>query len=326
MKKKPNFNTMRSLILISNLIFLLFSVLSCSKEIQIEIPGYQEQLVVDGRIDAGGFPIVILTKSKNIYAASNFSEYLASMIFDASISVNNGTEEVILELISVSQLPLESQYRVAEMLKIEFELLPLIPFQVYSSTNPQIKGEVGKTYTIKINHNNKLYEGTTQLLEPVALDYSNWKPDVNNSEFGTLFSRLTDPINVRNAYKWEVKLITSNVNGLPRDVIFRSSDSPYFADNYFDGLSFEFETRYHAKDTSYPEGYRRHYKYGDSLVIKMSRVDNAVYEFFEKKEAQAESAGNPFSTPVNIPSNLNNGALGIWAGFAPWYDTVYCIP
>ncbi len=317
---------MRSLILFINLIFLLISALSCSKEIQIDIPGYQEQLVVDGRIDLGGFPIVILTKSKNIYAASNFSEYIASMIFDATISVENGTEEVNLELISVSQLPLESQYRVAEMLKIEYELLPLIPFQVYSSTNPQIKGEVGKTYTLKINHNNKLYEGATQLLQPVALDYSNWKPDVTNPQYGTLISRLTDPANARNAYKWEVKLITAKLNGQPRDVIFRSSDSPYFADDYFDGLSFEFETRYHAKDTTYPEGYRRHYKYGDSLVIKMSRVDDLVFDFFEKKEAQGESAGNPFATPVNIPSNLNNGALGIWAGFAPWYDTIYCIP
>jgi hypothetical protein len=304
----------------------LFTLFSCSKEIQIEIPGYQEQLVVDGRIDTGGFPIVILTKSKNIYAASNFSEYIASMIFDASISVENGTAEVNLELIPVSQLPLESQYRVAEMLKIEFDLLPLIPFQVYSSTNQQILGEIGKTYTLKINYNNKYYEGSTQLAQPVGLDYSNWKPDVNNAEYGTLISRLTDPSQARNAYKWEVKLITTKTNGQPRDVIFRSSDSPFFADDYFNGLSFEFETRYHAKDTSYPEGYRRHYKYADSLVIKMSSVDDAVYDFFEKKEAQAESAGNPFATPVNIPSNLSNGALGIWAGFSPWYDTVYCIP
>ncbi len=317
---------MRSAILNFYVIFLLLSILSCSKEIQIDIPGYQEQLVVDGRIDAGGFPVVILTKSKNIYAASNFSEYIASMIFDASISINNGTNEVNLELISVSQLPLESQYRIAEMLKIEFELLPLIPFQVYSTTNPQMIGELGKTYFLKINYNNKFYEGSTQLLEPVALDYSNWTPNAINSDYGTLFSRLTDPANVRNAYKWEVKLITKKANNQPKDVIFRSSESPYFADDFFDGLSFEFETKYHAKDTTYPSGYRRHYKYGDSLVIKMSRVDNAVFDFFDKKEAQAESAGNPFATPVNIPSNLSNGALGIWAGYAPWYDTVYCIP
>jgi hypothetical protein len=146
---------MRSAILNFYVIFLLLSILSCSKEIQIDIPGYQEQLVVDGRIDAGGLPVVILTKSKNIYAASNFSEYIASMIFDASISINNGTNEVDLELISVSQLPLESQYRIAEMLKIEFELLPLIPFQVYSTTNAQMIGELGKTYALKINYNNK---------------------------------------------------------------------------------------------------------------------------------------------------------------------------
>jgi hypothetical protein len=304
----------------------LITLCSCSKEIQIEIPGFEEQLVVDGRIDIGGFPLVILTQSKNIYAASNFSEYISSMIFNASISVDNGTTEANLELIPISQLPLESQYRVAEMLKIEFDLLPILPFQVYSTSNQQILGEIGKTYTLKINYNNKLYEGSTQLAQPVGLDYSNWKPDLNNPEYGTLISRLTDPSQVRNAYKWEVKLITLKANGQPRDVIFRSSNSPFFADDYFNGLSFEFETRYHAKDTTYPEGYRRYYKYGDSLVIKMSSVDDMVYDFFEKKEAQAETTGNPFATPVNIPSNMNNGALGIWAGFSPWYDTIYCVP
>ena len=39
-----------------------------------------------------------------------------------------------------------------------------------------------------------------------------------------------------------------------------------------------------------------------------------------------ESNGSPFSSPVLIPSNISNGALGIWAGYGTWYDTLYCIP
>jgi len=38
-----------------------------------------------------------------------------------------------------------------------------------------------------------------------------------------------------------------------------------------------------------------------------------------------QTSSNPFSTPVNIPTNVSGGALGIWAGYSPWYDTLYCV-
>jgi hypothetical protein len=65
---------------------------------------------------------------------------------------------------------------------------------------------------------------------------------------------------------------------------------------------------------------------GDSVVVKFSRIDEAAFNFFDKKDAQVGSAGNPFATPVNVPTNITGGALGIWVGVSPWYDTLYCIP
>jgi len=38
------------------------------------------------------------------------------------------------------------------------------------------------------------------------------------------------------------------------------------------------------------------------------------------------TAGNPFATPTNIPSNIEGGALGIWVGLSPSVDTLYCQP
>jgi hypothetical protein len=55
-------------------------------------------------------------------------------------------------------------------------------------------------------------------------------------------------------------------------------------------------------------------------------MDRAVFEFLEKKYVQISSAGNPFATPANIPTNITGGALGVWAGFSPWYDTLICQP
>lgn len=308
------------------LITTLAIISSCTKEVKIDIPGYEEQLVVDGQIHVDGFPVVLLSKSQNIYAATDLSAYLESFISDASVSVSNGSVSVPLQIYDIADLPLETQKRVAEMLSLELNEVVFVPIQVYSTTDPSILGQVGKTYELTIQHGGKTYNGSTELLQPVALDNIYWKPDEDNPSFGSCWARLSDPAGVYNAYRWERKIINIQANGQPKDVIFRHSNSPYFDDEFFDGLTFEFETRYPKQDTTYPEGYQRYYKLGDTVVIKFSRVDQKVFTFFDKKEAQMGSAGNPFSTPVNAPSNMSGGALGIWAGISPWFDTLICAP
>ena len=41
-------------------------------------------------------------------------------------------------------------------------------------------------------------------------------------------------------------------------------------------------------------------------------------------EDQAFSAGSPFASPGNLPGNIDGGAIGIWAGYGIYYDTVIC--
>lgn len=306
-------------------IILLILVASCTKEVKVDIPGYAEQLVVDGRIETDGFPVVLLSKSQNVYAPTDLEAYINSFISDAQVSVNNGTSTVILSLIPVNSLPLESQKTVAEMLKLELNELELLPIQVYSSTDPSILGEVGKTYTLQIEYNGKSYSGSTSLLTPVALNNLYWKPDDSNSDYGYSWANLTDPAGQFNGYKWEAKRINHTSTGEYLDDLYKRAG--YFKDQYFDGLTFEFAVGnpLKRKDTTHLEEYRHFYRIGDTVVIKLSRLDYATYDFFDKKSAQLGNGGNPFATPVNIPSNIS-GALGIWAGISPWFDTLACQP
>lgn len=306
-------------------ILLLILVASCTKEVKVDIPGYAEQLVVDGRIETGSFPVVLLSKSQNVYAPTDLEAYINSFVSDAQVSVSNGTATISLSLIPVSSLPLESQKTVAEMLKLELNELQLLPIQVYSTTDPSILGEVGKTYTLQIEHNGKSYSGSTSLLTPVALNNLYWKADDSNSEYGYSWANLTDPAGQFNGYKWEAKRINLTSSGEYLDDLYKRAG--YFKDQYFDGLTFEFAVGnpLKRKDTTHLEDYKRFYRIGDTVVIKLSRLDYATYDFFDKKSAQLGNGGNPFATPVNIPSNIP-GALGIWAGISPWYDTLACQP
>lgn len=306
-------------------VLLLILVASCTKEVKVDIPGYAEQLVVDGRIETGCFPVILLSKSQNVYAPTDLEAYINSFVSDAQVSVSNGTATISLSLIPVSSLPLESQKTVAEMLKLELNELQLLPIQVYSTTDLTILGEVGKTYTLQIEYNGKSYSGSTSLLTPVELNNLFWKAEESNPEYGYSWANLTDPAGQFNGYKWEAKRINLTSSGEYLDDLYKRAG--YFKDQYFDGLTFEFAVGnpLKRKDTTHLEDYKRFYRIGDTVVIKLSRLDYATYDFFDKKSAQLGNGGNPFATPVNIPSNIP-GALGIWAGISPWYDTLACQP
>lgn len=311
-------------------IFLwIFLALGCTKDVEVDIPGFEQQLVVEGRIQTNGFPIVILSKSQDVYAPTDLSSYLQSFVYDANVSVLVDGLQVDLELMTVDQLPVESQKTFAEMLKLEFHQIGFIPIQVYSTLDNSVLGQVGKSYTLLITHEGNNYSGTTQLLPPIALDDVYWRPDNDNPEYGLSVARLSDPPNQYNAYRWEAKRINIQTNGEELDTLFRSSNSSrgFFDDQFFDGLTFEFDAlnRQEIKDPTHLEEYKRYYRFGDSVAIRFSRVEKAVHEFYDKKDAQLGSNGNPFATPVNIPSNID-GALGIWAGISTGHDTLYCIP
>ena len=110
--------------------------------------------------------------------------------------------------------------------------------------------------------------------------------------------------------------------------MFYKPFGPFFDDAFFDGLTFEFayENPISFFDESVEEQYRGYYKQGDSILVKLSKLGRAEFDFFEKKYNQMYTAGNPFATPTNIPTNIEGGALGVWAGFSPWSDTLICQP
>ncbi|NBN97981.1 MAG: DUF4249 family protein [Flavobacteriia bacterium] len=78
---------------------------SCTKEVKIDIPGYEKQLVVDGSIREGEPPIVLLSTTQNIYAPTDISAYLASFVSDAVVTISDGTNTVTLSKVCTDNLP-----------------------------------------------------------------------------------------------------------------------------------------------------------------------------------------------------------------------------
>lgn len=304
------------------LLFLVF--FSCTKEVNIDIPSYQNQLVVDGIIETGGNPIVLLSQSANIYETSDLAAYLSRFVYDAQLNVISGNDTFPLSLFTIAELPINSQKKVAEMLRLDWNEAILLPIKVYSSI--ALVAQANTSYTLEINHQGKSFKGTTHLPNPTPLDSIYWKPVAGNLEYGYSWARLSDPANQFDGYKWEVKRINLKANGEELDDIYKRGFGGFFSDQFFDGQTIEFyyENPLKRKDTTHLKEFKRMYRLGDSVVVKFSKMDQQVFTFYDKKYAQLNSASSPFSTPINVPSNIP-GLLGVWAGFSPCYDTLYCV-
>jgi hypothetical protein len=125
---------------------------------------------------------------------------------------------------------------------------------------------------------------------------------------------------------WEVKRINKNAAGEPIDANFTKTFNPVVDDKFFNGLSFEFfyENPMSFQDETVPNNLKGYYKLGDTVVVKFSKMEKPVYSFLEKKYIQISTGGSPFASPANIPSNIKGGALGLWAGYSPSFDTLIC--
>ncbi len=304
-------------------VFLLIAFFSCTKEVNIDIPNYQNQLVVDGIIETGGNPIVLLSQSANIYETSDLAAYLSRFVYDAQLNVISGNDTFPLSLFTIAELPIDSQKKVAEMLRLDWNEALLLPIKVYSST--ALIAQANMSYTLDIKYQGKSFKGTTHLPNPTPLDSIYWKPVAGNMEYGYSWARLSDPANQFDGYKWEVKRINLKANGEELDNIYKRGFGGFFSDQFFDGQTIEFyyENPLKRKDTTHLKEFKRMYRLGDSVVVKFSKMDKQVFSFYDKKYAQLNSAASPFSTPINVPSNIP-GLLGVWAGFSPCYDTLYC--
>ena len=315
---------MKNILYILSILILLSS---CTKEVVIDIPGYKEQLVVDGQIETGQPPFVLLSRSKDIYSPTDFNSFLSSFVSGAIVTMNDGTNTFTLQEVCTDNLPPGSEQFAADLFGIPVSEVSNYHLCGYTSFDPNTFGQIGKTYTLTVEFEGKTYTGSTQIVQPTALDSVYWKPLPDLQEYGYSYAKLSDPIGGYDTYKWEVKRINT-IDGEPQDFRFKPTYSPVFNDDFIDGKTFEFfyENPMSYDDNDLADIYKGYYQKGDTVVIKFSKMDRYVYDFMVKKYTQLQTNGNPFASPTNIVSNMKGGCLGVWAGYSPSFDTLICQP
>jgi hypothetical protein len=316
---------MKNLILFLSFIFLLSG---CEKEVKLELPEFDQKLVVDGRIEVGMPPIVVLTRSQDLYAPTDFTALQNNFVKNAVVTISDGENSVVLEEFCANDLPPEIVPFVAEALGVDEATLANFNFCAYSTFDESWFGQVGKTYGLTINTEGKTYTSSTTIVQPPVLDSTFFRLQGTYEEHGFGWLMINDNPNIFNTYFLQMKRIHKNSLGEPADGRFLSAFGPVFDDVFFNGLKFEygFGNRGSYDDSDIADEFKGYFRTGDTVVVKLSAMDLPVYQFMRMKYTQDSNGGNPFASPANAPSNITGGALGVWAGFSPLYDTLACYP
>lgn len=320
-------------------IFLLLSFLlliGCEKEITVDLPQVTSKIVVEGTIEQGQPPIVILTYSQGYFEPTNLTSLEGFFVREANVTLSNGTiEESLFELCS-ADLTEEQLEQVAAIIGFTPSELAAFNICVYTTFNQSLWGEEGKTYELKISKDEHNLKAVTKINNLIALD-SLWFGIPNEDpgdSLGFIYAILTDPDTSGNAYRWYAKRINQYPSWAPDNLAGEQKDANFIAplgsvtdDAFFNGLQFEFG--YFRGTGPNPSKFddlnaeRGFFKRGDTVAVKGCVIDLKAFRFIDSYENQVANQGSPFAVPYNLESNVEGG-LGAFIGYGASYDTLVC--
>ncbi len=280
------------------LLWVIFIAGGCEKTIQIDPVQQSPKLVVEGQIESGQAPIVILSNSLNYFSEIDAATLNGSYVHGAKVTIHNGTNTYTLKEVTV---PLTGGFNV----------------YYYTTAPGTLFGEMGKSYHLSIDVGGQVFASTTTI--PVLakkIDSLWWKKAPNNTDTAkvVLMARVTDPPGLGNY----IRYFTSSNN---KD--FYPGLNSVFDDQIIDGKTYDIQVDQgvskNQKVTFTDYGY---FKRGDTAIVKFCNIDKASYDFWRTWEFTYQSVGNPFSSPGKVLSNISNGGLGSFCGYAVQYKAL----
>lgn len=310
-----------------NLLYILAITtlfVSCEKDIDIDLPEYESKLTVEGNIETGQPPIVFLTNSQSFFGETTLDAYENSFVRNATVTVSNGTTTETLTELCTDNLPVGYDTLIADFLGVNVQDLTSVTICAYVGLNPAIFGEEGKTYNLTVTSGSKNLAATTIIPFKNELNSSWFQLSGNLTEHGFMWANMTDFNGVGDNYRWFTKRINQGPDGGDIDKRFLYPIGGTWNDDFIEGQTFDMAFGRPNSDQNNTTDRPGYFAIGDTVVIKFCTTTPEVFEFVHQAETQSFNNGSPFASPANLPTNINGGGLGLWAGYAVTYDTVIC--
>jgi hypothetical protein len=276
MKKKMNFKNIFGVIAI----FCLIILQSCNltKDVEITLPAYDSQPVVECYLEPGQPMYLLLTKSSPYFEEfAKPEDWLKGLFLDsATVVISTGG--------------------VSETLKngLTFNIET---GKIFNYSSPKIVSTTpGTVYSLKITlKDGKKIAATTTLQTIVPIDsiVIEWKA---NDTLARALTYMTDDLTKADFYRRSLHV--SSLDSLAHD------DFP-LDDQFFTTSKVVFGTLYEFKE-------------GDTLFNTITHLDEPYYNYLNSISQAIQSNFNPFGQPSRVLSNVSGTAnpIGIFTGLS----------
>lgn len=293
-------------------------LMNCQKQIEFDLPPVEQTFVVEAVVESGLPPRVIVTNTQGYFDPLDSSSFLNMFVDDAVVELSDGdtTYELVYSFVNSNGVILPG----------------------YTSFDPEIIGQYGKNYSLHVQVGDKEAHAKAQIPQPIILDSLWFFAYEAYDSLGFIWAKFTDPDTVGNCYRWFAQRINSytynydppydNVKGTMKDNRPLAPIGSSTDDKLFNGLTFDFAfprgedgILEGPDDEGIEEGF---YKRGDTVLVKSTTTTYPTYLYVRAMENQAVSNGSIFSSPGNLPYNMEGDGLGVFIGYGVSYDTLIC--
>ncbi len=268
---------------------LLHALLSCKGDI---FPEDGENIVVEGWIEDGGFPVVVLTTSLALsedYAGAD--SLRRHMLTWAKVTISDGTDEVILT-----------------------GMYDSLYFPPYIYTTGNMLGKAGHTYRLKVEYEDYTATAVTTIPESVKLDSVSVARCAESDTLYQLTAHFTDNPDSHNYY-----LLFVN-NGLkynqPMITYMGYLDDQLTTSNHISAPIYKEQSLQTVQD------YIPYFTRKDTVVVKLAHAGAEAFNFWSDVQ-NSVSFSTSMYMPItsNVRSNITGG-IGYWFGYGVSVQTV----
>ena len=242
-------------------VLLIISTAGCKKILDVKLKNADVQLVITGEVNNRKGPYKVqISKSVNFYEDNIFPA-----VSDAFVTIKgNGVTDTLTEK------------------------EPGIYF------TDKLDGEPGKTYTLHVAVDGKVFSASSVMPRPVRIDSLTFLMGENKNLYAVV--NFQDPPGIENFYEF--------IEFADGQRFKNSRGNSVFSDRLSDGR--------HISTVLYDD--TTDIRAGISLTVQMNCIDKPVYNYLQQL-LQISGNGGSFSnpSPTNPTSNISGGALGYFS-------------
>lgn len=277
------------------MLLLLGSLLSCEKDIDIDLKESEPRLVVDGSIENGTAPFITLNWSLDYFGKISPQILLSSFVRRAEVAIIEANRSYRLREDSIAAGP---------------------GAFLYFYTTDSLKGKLNTRYQLNIQAEGQTYTSATTIpLITRQIDSLWWEkaPLIDDTNRVRMMIRATDKPGFGDYIRYFTK-----TNSQP----FFPGFNSVFDDQFIDGKTYTIQVDRGLNKNADNSDEDLYFTRGDTATLKLCNIDRATYDFWRTFEFNFQSIGNPFSSPTKTLGNISNGALGYFGGYAAQYRTL----